>query len=344
MPEWSYMSYVTDYLARPRLGNKKAPTQWPSEATAVVPNEYGDLEVVGKCRRSAYFRLLLDSYEYSPNYEIYKDLVKELKLELVEPDPYMRWIWIAGELFEDFCVRTAKEAGIFISAQSLIYVPEINLSGKLDLVIINPTTKLYHIVEIKSVYGFNANMVLGTPASRRKGILGTPRESHLMQLGLYQWWYANGNKEFDEGLLVYGARDTGRYAEYKVTVEPVKEEDGSTKEYIFYQGHSPCKTKKVNSGISIQNVVEQYKMIANAVDSGEIPERDFNLRYDEEKLQVLFDRKKLSKKDTEQFAKRKKQIEEGKARVVKQVEKGDWQCNFCSYKTFCYNEDGTPRE
>lgn len=343
MSNWSFIEHATDYLARPRLGDQKAPTQWPSEATAIVENEHGDPEVIGKCRRSAYFRLLLDAYSFSPNYEIFKPLVDKLELEKIEVDPYMRWIWAAGNLYEDFCVNIAKEAGVFISGQTQIYVPKINLSGKIDLVVINPSDKLFHIVEVKSVYGFNANRVLGTPAERKRGILGTPRESHLMQLGLYQWWYANQRDEFGDGLLVYGARDTGRYAEYTVTVEPVENEDGSTTEYIFYKGNAPCKTAKRNSGISIQSIVEQYKLIAKGVDSGEIPERDFDLRYDEDKLQVLFDRGELSKKDTEQFEKRKKQIEEGKSRVVKQVEKGDWQCNYCSFKNVCYSEDKTPR-
>lgn len=344
MSDWSFIQHVTDYLARPGLGDQKAPTQWPSEATAIVENEYGEPEVIGKCRRSAYFRLLLDAYSFSPTYEVFKPLVDKLVQEKIEVDPYMRWIWVAGNLYEDYCVNVAKEAGVFISGQTQVYVPEVNLSGKIDLVVINPSTKLFHIVEVKSVYGFNANRVLGTPAERKKGILGTPRESHLMQLGLYQWWYANAREEFGKGLLVYGARDTGRYAEYEVTVEPVENEDGTTTDYIFYQGNSPCKTKKTNSGISIQSILNEYKQIAKSVDSGEIPDRDFDMRYDEEKLQLLFDRGQLSKRDSEQFEKRKAQIAEGKSRVVKQVEKGDWQCNYCSFRNICYNEDSSPRE
>ena len=35
----------------------------------------------------------------------------------------------------------------------------------------------------------------------------------------------------------------------------------------------------------------------------------------------------------------KKQIEEGKSRIVKAVEKGDWQCRFCEYQTHCHEED-----
>ena len=344
MSEWSFISHVTDYLARPRLGDQKAPTQWPSEATALIKNEYGDLVVEGKCRRAAYFRLLLDTYSFSPHYELYKPLVEQLKQEMLPVDPYMRWIWAAGNLYEDYCVDIAKEAGVYIAGQTQVYVPEANISGKLDLVVINPTTKLLHIIEVKSVYGYNANKVLGTPAERKRGQLGSPRTSHLMQIGLYQWHYANQREEFGPGLLVYGARDTGRYAEYEITVEPTLDEDGETRNYIFYQGNSPCRTGKINSGLYIENLIEQYRYIAKCVDSGEIPARDFSARYDEDKITTLFERGELSKKDTEQYVKRKKQLEEGKSRVVKAVEKGDWQCNYCSYRQICYNEDNTSKE
>jgi len=159
-----------------------------------------------------------------------------------------------------------------------------------------------------------------------------------MQLGLYQWWLGNSQPEqYGSGLLVYGARDTGRYAEYEVTVE---EENGEL--FIFYKGNSPNKTEKVNSGLSINNIKDQYIYVNNCLLSGEIPERDFELSYSEEKLELLCDRGELSKKDTEQFLKRKKQIEEGKTRLVKAVEKGDWQCRLCQYRNICYSEDNKP--
>ena len=59
---------------------------------------------------------------------------------------------------------------------------------------------------------------------------------------------------------------------------------------------------------------------------------------------MLCEAGELSKKDTEQFKKRKQQVEEGKKRVVKQVEKGDWQCSYCAFKNVCFNGDYTPRK
>jgi hypothetical protein len=82
--------------------------------------------------------------------------------------------------------------------------------------------------------------------------------------------------------------------------------------------------------------------IQNCVDSGDVPARDYDLEYSEEKVTTLFNRGELNKSDTERYEKRKLQLVEGKKKPVKAVEKGDWQCRLCSYKNICYGTDGTP--
>tara|TARA_B100000131_G_scaffold122261_1_gene119352 strand:- start:11994 stop:13016 length:1023 start_codon:yes stop_codon:yes gene_type:complete len=337
---WSFITHVTDYMSRPRLGEQKAPTQWPSEASAVIKNDYGEELIVGKCRRAAYFRLLLDSYDfYKDKYSFYKPLVEQLKIEYIEADPYLKWIWKSGQMYEDICTDMSKASGVYIAEQVAIYIPEYNVSGKIDLVAINPETSKFRTIEVKSVYGYNANSVLGTPAERKRGNLGTPRDSHLMQLAIYDWWYASKNEEFEESLLVYGARDTGRYAEYVVSTESKDDED-----YITYAGNSPNVTSSTTTSISMQNIMSQYKMISNCIDSGEIPKRDFDAVYSDEKIDTLYERGELSATDKKQYEKRKDQLTSGKSRVVKKVEKGDWQCRYCNYRNLCYNKDNTPTD
>ena len=41
---------------------------------------------------------------------------------------------------------------------------------------------------------------------------------------------------------------------------------------------------------------------------------------------------------------KKLQIEQGKTRVNKQIEKGNWQYNFCQYKNICYDNNNSPKE
>jgi hypothetical protein len=327
---FSFIETITAQLGRSPLGEQKAPTLWPSAATG-----FQDNKIIGKCRRQAFYRYVTDSYNFSEDYEHYKDLVEALNETKEPPSKYLKWIWRAGELYEQYCIDLAKEAGVFVATQVSIYIPPVNVSGKIDLVVVNPETNKYQIVEVKSVYGFNANSVMGTDSQRKKGFLGEPRDSHLMQLGIYQWWYGKPNG-FDSGLLVYGARDTGKYSEYLVTVEHVEEHG---EDFIFYQGNAPCVTKKTNSGISMQAVMRNYKFILDSLESGEVPDRDYYLSYTEEMIDALYEAGKLNKTDTAQYEKRKKQIEEGKTKIVKAVQKGDWQCRFCDYQSYCHKED-----
>ena len=344
MSEWSFITHITDYMARPRLGDSKPPTLWPSEASAVLVNEYDEEHVVGKCRRASYFRLLLDSYDYfEDKYSFYKPIVEALHLEKIPVEPYVRWLWKQGDLYEQFCIDIAKNSGTYIADQVQVYIPELNISGKIDIIVIDPTTKQLRIVECKSIYGYNENTILGTPAERKRGKLGTPRESYLMQLGIYQYW-TGAKEEYGDALLVTGARDTGRYAEFNLVVKQDESIEDDNSNYIFYSGNSPCQTEEVNSGISIENIFEQYQSTTKCLDSGTIPKRDFELQFSQDKIDKLYDRGLLSKKDTEQHRKRKEQIAAGKARPVKAVDKGDWQCRLCAYKNICYQEDNTPRD
>jgi hypothetical protein len=336
---WSFINHITEHLERPGLSEQKHPTQWPSEASAFILNEYGESEIIGKCRRANYFRYLMDLWNFQHDEESselnqQQEIIKQIYKNSKEPDPYLKWIWKQGEIYEQYCVDLAKESGVFIATQVSLYIPKLNVSGKIDLVVIDPETHKYHIVEVKSVYGFNANSVIGTPGERKKGELGKPRESHLMQIGLYQWWYGNVTDNFAEGLLVYGSRDTGRFGEYKVTVERVDDKD-----WIFYQGNCPNVTDKINSGISIQSICEQYSYIQKCVKEFIVPERDYDLLYSEEKIDLLYQRGLLNKAETERYEKRKLQVESGKDKLNKAIEKGDWQCDLCQYKDICYDSN-----
>ncbi len=327
-------------MSRPKLGEQKAPTQWPSEASAIIKNDHDEDVQVGKCRRAAYFRLLLDSFEfYKEKYSFYEPLVKQLRLQYIEADPYLKWIWRSGNMYEDILTDLSKASGVYIADQVAIYIPGYNVSGKIDLVTINPENSKFRALEIKSVYGYNANSVLGTPSERKKGNLGTPRDSHLMQIGIYDWWYAAKNEDFEQSLLIYGARDTGRYAEYVVSTERQGDED-----FIAYKGNSPNVTAKTITKISIQNILSQYKYIQDCLDSGEVPARDFEAVYSDERIDQLYERGELTATDTKQYEKRRDQIAAGKSRVVKKVEKGDWQCRYCNYRDLCYDQDNNPNQ
>ena len=333
---WSFIQHATNHLSKPRFGEQKQPTLWPSGATAIIEGE-----VVGKCRRQNFFRYAKDNYDFSSDYDHLKEIVETVKEKTIPPSVYSQWIWRAGELYEEYCIDLAKESGIYVAEQVSIYIPDFNVSGKIDLIAINPETGKNQIIEIKSIYGFNANSILGTDSQRRSGIMGTPRESHLMQIGIYQSWFGNTRDDFGPGLLVYGARDTGRYGEFLITVEKSEEDN---KHYIYYQPNAPCTGPKVNSNITIENLLLNYKIIEDSLKTGDIPDRDYDLLYSQEKIKDFYDRGLLNKTEKTQYEKREKQLAEGKSRVVKPVEKGDWQCRLCEYKDICYDSKSKPKE
>ena len=165
--DWSFYKQVTKSLRRPRPGDARFPTLWPSEASAIVEKN-GRSQVVGACRRSTFFRYLSASHAY---YEfedaIYDEIVKHLKDLEVPVSDYMLFIWEQGNLYEDFVIKQAKNIGVFDSEQGPIYIKSHNVSGKRDVEVYDPLTGKLVICEVKSVYGFGANVVLGTPAVRK---------------------------------------------------------------------------------------------------------------------------------------------------------------------------------
>ena len=339
---WSFIGHITNYMTRPRLGNQKHPTLWPSDATAIIPNDDGSKSVIGKCRRSSFFRYLTDLYYFDPEkYSHYEKLVENLAQQAQEVDPYMRWIWKQGDLYEEYCLQTSKDSGVYIADQTQVYVPEFNISGKIDIVSLNPETGKYKIVECKSVYGFNGNMVLGTPSQRKNGKMGEPKESYLMQLGMYQWWYANQNDAFEDALIVCGARDTGKFAEYGLTVE-LNEETG--KQHIYWYPHFPYPGSKVDSKITIESITSNYKYIQQCIDSGTIPDKDYTIQFTDDEIQSMYEAGTLTKTETSRVKRRLEQIETKSKKINKQIEKGNWQCRFCKFKTVCFDQNQKIKE
>lgn len=346
--QWAFIEHVTDSLAKSRPGDPKPPTLWPSEASAVVT--VGEKTVVvGKCRRAVFFRYLLENYKFFDKYKIWKPLVEDIKCNALPTDRYLLWIWRQGELYEDFLVEQAKMSGVYLSGQVPVYIHEYNISGKKDIEVINPVSHKISIVEAKSVYGYGANAVLGTPGERRSGHLGTPKDNNLMQLALYDWWTASEDEAYEESRLVYGARDTGRYAEYLVRC--ITNDAGVIS--IQYKPHAPSTGPWVTSAITINAILNEYKNQQLWIDSGVIPARDFDILYSEEQLAEMYSSDDLNKIEKEQYEKVLARREENVSRTsdglepkkeLKQIQKGHWQCNLCQYREICYDKDNQPRE
>lgn len=347
MSDWAYIEHITDSLNSKRFGDPKHPTLWPSEASALVEIN-GRQKVAGHCRRATFFRYLLDNYKFYDKYKMWKPLVEEVTTNSLATDKYLLWIWRQGELYEEFLIEQSKISGVYIAGQVPVFIPEVNLSGKVDILGINPYTHKYTQIEAKSVYGYGANTVLGTPGARRKGGAGVPRDSNLMQIALYYWWSASEDIRYEESRLVYGARDTGRYGEYLVKTETKGDQVN-----ILYKPNFPNSSAWTESPITINAILKEYKNQQLWLDGGIVPDRDFNILYSEEELATLYANEELTKAETEQFEKVIARREENQLlqsagkkpkKELKQVEKGSWQCSLCSFRTICYDKNNQPRD
>ena len=300
MSDWAFIEHATAQLSRPRPGDAKHPTLWPSEASATYVHEDESEVTVGKCRRAMFFRYLVDSYKFYEKYKIWRPLVERLQREAKPVDKYMLWIWAAGNQAEEYLIDQAKKSGVYVSEQVPVYIKSHNVSGKKDIEIFNPESGMLTIVEAKSVYGFGANTVLGTESQRRRGVMGTPRDSNLMQIAIYHWWSASLDPAYEESRLVYIARDTGRYAEYQVrTVE----EDGTF--HIEYRPWHPYKGAWKRVPYTINDILDTYDATQKAVDSGKIPPRDFDISWSAERLATAYERDELGKTDKDKYEKAK---------------------------------------
>lgn len=298
MKNWAFIEHVTDQLDRSRPGDSKHPTLWPSEASATYKDQEGNTVVAGKCRRAVFFRYLIECFKFYDKYKMWSPLVNDLRTNAKKVDRYMLWIWAQGNLYEDFLINQAKDSGIFAHSQVPIYIKSHNISGKTDVEVYNPETRKLSIVEAKSVYGFGGNVVLGTPGDRTKGQMGTPRESNLMQIALYNWWRASTDDAYEYSRLVYGSRDTGRYAEY--LVRTVLEGEVI---HIEYRAWAPVMCEWVRSPITINSILDEYLNVQRDIDGGTIPPRDFILKWNQEQIDAAAAAGKLTKTDQKQYDK-----------------------------------------
>ena len=343
---WSFFDATIKLLRQPRRGDSKQPTLWPSEAAALITNKYDEEVIVGRCRRATFFRYLIEKKKFHDTPTPLDDLIKELKTEKLEVDDYLRFIWAQGNLYEDYIIQTAKKMGVFLGTQEAVYIKEHNISGKVDVEIFDPETGLRSIIEVKSVISMGANEVLGTPAQRRNGQVGKPKHSHMMQIALYLWKRCQTHaEEYTYGRLLYGARDTGRCAEYMIDI---REDETTGLHWVWYRAIHPHKLSWSRSALTIEAICEEYDYVDESAKLCNIPDRDYELTYTEDRVELLYQRGKLNRTETKRYEKYRDRGAENAAllaagkpplRELKPLVKGDWQCKRCDWKNVCYDKN-----
>lgn len=371
----SLLKKLNKHITKGRSGDPKPPSFYPSDASAHVNGQ-----TYGSCRRAQFLNYLNNVVRYDKvaerKYEDWYSIWEVAQKVILPKSPKTNWIFKAGDRHEAHLIDEFKDAGLFDSEQIQIYIPDYNVSGRIDLIAKDPETNLLTIIEVKSCYGPAAESIMGSDWARKNKLPGKPKENNLMQISLYQHWYANKRgDEFTCGELIYGERGNGDTISFEVSVDVE-----STS--IAYRQIEPYYSDWIFTPYSVTDILENYKWQQENLEKRLVPPRDFNLIYTDEQMllyseeayDVVVDGSKeaisvskfissangetgrkftlknkkgveasLTKASAEQFVKYWDRKVNG-GRSVQKPEEGSKKCSWCDYKRFCYDFESNPIE
>ena len=359
------LTKLNKHIRKERAGDPKPASFYPSAASATV-----DGTTYGACRREQFLDYLKRVIDYDrvsdKKYGHWYETCEKASALIVPNSSKLHWIFAAGERHEEQLIEEFKNSNMFDSEQIQIYIPNYDVSGRIDLIAHDPDTDLKVIVEVKSVYGPAAESVFGSDYERRNKIPGTPKEANLMQIALYQHWYANPRQDFENiAELIYGERGNGDSASFEVAVNK-----GTTQ--IAYRQVEPYYGNWTFAPYKVLDILDTFAQQKLRLEGNELPPRDFSLvytdeemlRYSEEAYDVVVEGTKdrisvltfldngdknrkfeiknkkgvtasLTKASAEQFIKYYDRKKNGGREVKKPVE-GSKKCQWCKYQKFCY--------
>ena len=311
------------------------PNLFPSEASVVIKSSRGK-EVQGTCARKAWLRYqssvvanMMDTGDEQEPEGLLSSLPRAKR------DPTSEWIFEERRRIEDTILGVMTKAGLYYSGHRkfLVDLPSgLKLSGEIDAVI-QVNGELVG-VEIKSVSGYNAESeIFGTPALRRLGKKGRPRDSHLLQTGLYAWKYRDSLPSF---CLLYFLRGKSLRCEFEIRVQEAR--DDWT---ILIDGRP--------SEVTINMILDRYRELAEHIKTNTLPPRDYSLVYNDKTMnERLSGEDSLPKGIAEAWQKYyercpKNPGEKWKGRQLKRPSYGDLECSWCEYRDWCYDHDGNPQ-
>lgn len=265
---------------------------YPSEASARWIDQHGITRVAGTCLRQSWYRL---SGKFKPS----------------DKDPYGQWIFALGKHVEEILVEQWKQMGIWVANNVRFKDTERNISGEIDVVLVEPATGEKFCVEVKSFYGYQATRDI----CGNKSVTPRPKTSQLLQALIY----------VDQGLkhgtwnyvkMVYYARDSAARNEFDITLV----EDG---EHL-----RPAVNGVIDYRFTMEDIYDRYEELRAAHEADVEPPRDFDISWDAEKVNKRKALGEVSKTAYEKYVK-----------SPKKYPVGDWQCRYCGYKEHCWKED-----
>lgn len=160
----------------------------------------------------------------------------------------------------------------------------------------------------KSFYGYEANKEICGNSKQ----IGAPKTSQLLQVLTYLQYFKD---RFPYAKMIYYARDSANRAEFDITL----------------QEEAPGKTRPVINGVPdnrfyVENIINRYKELHQAVSQQKVPDRDYDAAYSKEKVEKRYEAGEIGKTKYQDWLKGKEVI-------------SDWQCRYCNYMDLCYGNE-----
>ena len=273
MKKFDVIECLDDYIveadkSRGKIAAPRVVHYYPSEASVVTTDKFGDKVTYGGCLRQTYYRCTgIDGGETSAR---------------------QQWIFALGNAVEDMITQRAKKAGVWIGNNVKFYDTARNISGEVDLIVKDPSDRLVG-VEIKSYYGYYAEKEIEGNRSQ----VGKPKMNQLIQTLIYADQF---KASIDYFQMYYMHRGFGRSKGFFVESIPDELEDGTIVHRAMLNG-KPL-------GFTMEDIYARVEELNNYVTNGMLPPRDFEQAYDDARIVKDFKNKKLSKKKYEEFTKK----------------------------------------
>jgi hypothetical protein len=310
--------------------NEREIALYPSEASALAINEYGEEVVLGGCIRKSWFRNKAQRIEHHNEISFIEDIEAEVH------SPQQMWKFYISSKTEEAIREESIKAGIYHAhshrfeyrlpcskeEEALYGLPLVR--GEVDLVVKeSPESENLIGIEIKSITGYyGQKQVFG---SRNKAgqwtVVPEPKDNQLLQAILYAYYFCVVNKTYKFFKLIYLSRENGQRIEFDIDLVP---HNGKHRVYINKQPYRYF--------LYAEDIIERYVQTHFYIMKDELPPRDFDLYYSPEKIATLALRGKLSKTDMAIF----------NSKGGSAIRKGDWNCSYCPFKSMCYKPNGTP--
>lgn len=240
---------------------------------------------------------------------------------------------LMGDSFHELAVQLIVDHGYMMGLQVIgkeqsFYDEQYNISGRIDIIA--------HDIDENEVVGIEVKSVGEYKASKT---MTMPDENHLLQAMIYLDWYdkhtASNSSKIKKWYIWYIARAEGWALKSKKHGSPftqmwdfcIELEDGSP---VIHTANGVKKLTEFN----IAGIYDRYTQLDLYKTDVEIPPRDYEIAYSEEKILGMYKLGKLEyKKDIEAVEKWiKKGMEPGKLKL----EMGDIECKFCPYSKTCW--------